>query len=224
MRKIALYILILLAALGCQKKSEYNQTLGLLSQYNILSSGGGSTQVAVFSNTSWTVEMDHPVSWASIDRFNGYKTGYLEFTFEVNFGRARRVNLVFKAEDETKILSMYQSAHLSDSDCLMELGGDASLDIPAAGSAQSIPFETNLIYNLDEMFLTLTYPEGEEPATPWIILKGVEKDKVDIEIAPNTTGAVRTANMKISHTDAGNYDSTEGDTIYSNVITVVQNP
>ena len=74
------------------------------------------------------------------------------------------------------------------------------------------------------MFLTLTYPEGEEPATPWIILKGVEKDKVDIEIAPNTTGAVRTANMKISHTDAGNYNSTEGDTIYSNVITVVQNP
>jgi hypothetical protein len=52
----------------------------------------------------------------------------------------------------------------------------------------------------------------------------VEKDKLDIEIAPNTTGAVRTANMNISHTDAGNYNSTEGDTIYSNVITVVQNP
>ena len=71
MKKILLYVMVLLAALSCAKKAEYDQTLGLLSKYNVLSKDGGSTQVAVFSNTSWTVEMDRQVDWASIDRFNG---------------------------------------------------------------------------------------------------------------------------------------------------------
>ena len=222
MKKIILYIIILLAALGCQRKSEYNQTLGLLSKYNVLGSGGGSTQVAVFSNTDWTVELDHPVSWASVDRFSGHKTGYLVFDYEVNYGRARRVNLVFKAGDQTRTLSMYQEAHISDSNCVMELGGASSIAADAEGITASIPFNTNLVYNLDEMFLTLTYPEGEEPETPWITLLEVTDEKVDIEVAPNTTGAIRTANLRISHTDAGSYNSTEGDTINSNAITIVQ--
>ncbi|MBO4475418.1 MAG: BACON domain-containing protein [Bacteroidales bacterium] len=221
MKKIALYILIILAAVSCREKYEYDQTLGLLSEYNVLSNGGGSTQVAVFSNTSWTVEMDREVSWASIDRFNGIKSGYLVFDYDVNYGRSRRVILIFKAGDKTLTLNMYQQAFLSDSNCEMTLDA-TSLDIPAAGASLDIPFTTNLVYNLDEMFLTLTYPEGQEPAAPWITLKSVEKDKVSIEIAPNTTGADRTANMKISHTDAGAYDSTEGDTIHSNTVTVVQ--
>ena len=106
MKKIALFILILLAAVSCREKFEYDQTLGLLSEYNILSSGGGSTQVAVFSNTEWSVEFDHPVSWASIDRFNGIKSGYLVFDYDVNYGRARRVILVFKAGDQTRTLNM----------------------------------------------------------------------------------------------------------------------
>lgn len=222
MKKIILYIFVLLAAMGCQQKSEYNQTLGLMAKYNVLGSGGGSTQVAVFSNTDWTVEFDHPVSWASIDRFSGHKTGYLNFDYEVNYGRARRVNLVFKAGDQTRVLSMYQSQHISDADCLMELGGTSSIAVSAEGITQSIPFDTNLIYNLDEMYLTLTYPEGEEPQTPWITLLEVKENEVRIEVARNTAGAVRTANMRISHTDAGSYNSTEGDTIHSNVITVVQ--
>ncbi|MBO4670951.1 MAG: BACON domain-containing protein [Bacteroidales bacterium] len=221
MKRIALFILMLLAAVSCREKYEYNQTLGLLSEYNVLSNSGGSTQVAVFSNTSWTVELDHPVAWASIDRFNGIKSGYLVFDYDVNYGRSRRVILVFKAGDQTRTLNMFQQSFLSDSECEMTLDA-TTLDVPAAGAAQDIKFSTNLVYNLDEMFLTLSYPEGQEPEAPWITLKGVEKDKVSIEIAPNNTGTERTANLKLSHTDAGVYDSTEGDTIYSNTVKIVQ--
>ena len=225
MKKIIFCIALVLAAVSCEKKAEYNQTLGLLSEYNILSENGGSTQVAVFSNTNWSVELDHPVSWASIDRFNGYKSGYLVFDYEINYGRARRVILVFTAGGKTMTLNMYQKARLSDSDCVMTMtpeGGSSSLIVPAEGKTETIGFNTNLVYELNEMYLTLTYPEGEEPETPWISLKRVELDKVTLEIAPNTTGAVRTANVKITHTDAGSYDSTEGDTIYSNTLTVAQ--
>jgi len=223
MKKLIIYIMVLLAALSCSKKAEYNQTLGLLSKYNLLSTEGGSTQVAVFSNTSWTVEMDHPVSWASIDRFSGYKTGYLWFEFEANFGRARRVGLVFKAGDETRILSMYQSAAISDDDCELTInGGSSSIAVSAEGGTKVLPFETNLIYNLDEMYLTFTYAEGQEPETPWIVLKSVELEQITLEILPNTTGAVRSANVRVTHTDAGGMEATEGDSVYSNTLTIVQ--
>ena len=221
MKKVLLYTLAVLAAVSCAEKAEYNQTLGLLSEYNILSADGGSTQVAVFSNTEWTVEFDHEVPWASIDRFNGIKSGYLVFDYEVNFGRARRVILVFKAGDQTRTLNMYQSPRFSDSDCVLDLDV-SSINASAAGQTEVIAFETNLVYELDEMFLTITYPEGQEPATPWITLKSVELDNIVIEIAPNNTGAERTANVRLTHMDAGSYDSTEGDPVYSNTINVVQ--
>ena len=221
MKKIIPYILLLLAAISCEKKAEYDQTLGLLSEYNVLPASGGSTQVAVFSNTAWTVEMDRKVSWASIDRFNGVKSGYLVFDYEVNYGRARRVILVFKAGGETRTLNMYQSAALADDECVMRLG-TSSVAAQADGMTAEIPFTTNLIYLLDEMYLTLSYPEGQEPETPWITLEKVESTGISIKIAPNTTGALRTANLKLSHTDAGGMDSVEGDTVYSNTVSVVQ--
>ncbi|MBR0298142.1 MAG: BACON domain-containing protein [Bacteroidales bacterium] len=221
MKKIILYTMVILAAAACTKNSEYDQTLGLLSANNLLSADGGSTQVAVFSNTSWTVEMDHPVSWASIDRFGGHKTGHLVFDYEINYGRARRVKLIFKAGGETRTMNMYQQARYDDSKCKMKLDASSVVAL-AEGKIEEIPFETNLIYNLDEMFLTVTYPEGQEPEADWVSLVSVEKDKVTVEIAPNTTGVTRMANMRLSHTDAGSMNSEEGDTIYSNTVTVVQ--
>lgn len=213
---------MLLSAASCDKRAEYNQTLGLMSQYNVLSAAGGNTQVAVFSNTSWTVEMDRVVDWASIDRFSGYKTGHIEFDFERNYGRARRVILIFKAGDRTKTLNMYQSAAISDADCELELGCESTLILEGDGQTMDIPFKTNLIYLLDEMYLTLQYAAGEEPETPWITLKKVTKDIVTIEIAPNEGDVSRTAYLQISHMDAGSYSSEDGDIVSSNTITVIQ--
>ena len=221
MKKIILYTILLLSALSCAKESEYNQTLGLLSNYNKLPYSGGSTQVAVFSNTDWTVEMEPKVSWASIDRFSGHKTGHIVFDYEINYGRARRVFLVFKAGDKTMKLNMYQEPAFADEDCIMELDA-SSIDATAEGKIVEIPFNTNLIFNLDEMYLTISYPTAEEPEEDWIVLKSVEEKKVVIEILPNTTGAERRANVKLSHTDAGSIDSTEGDTLNTNTIAVVQ--
>lgn len=221
MKKIILFAILLLGAVSCLKESEYNQTLGLLSNYNLLKYAGGSTQVAVFSNTDWTVSMEPKVSWASIDRFSGHKTGHIVFDYEINYGRARRTLLVFKAADKTMTLNMYQEAYLADEDCTMKLDV-TSIDATAEGETVEIPFETNLIYNLDEMYLTITYPTGEEPEEDWIILKSVEETKITIEIAPNTTGAERIANVRLSHTDAGSIESTEGDTIYSETFSVAQ--
>lgn len=232
MKKIALYILLVFAAVSCYKDAEYDQTLGTLMEYNILSESGGSTQVAVFSNTKWTVEMDRQVSWASIDRLQGYKTGYLVFDFDVNYGRSRRLNLIFKAGGETRTMCMFQKARIAaDDDCELTLGGSPTVNVAAAGGNQEIAFSTNLVYDLADMFLTVTDPvSGAAIETPWITLKKVELDKVTLEIGQNGTGASRSADICISHTDGGVvqksddkvYDSVNGDTISSNTITVVQ--
>lgn len=215
---------MLFSTVSCEKNAEYNQTLGLMSKYNVLSAEGGNTQVGVFSNTSWTVEMDRVVDWASIDRFSGYKTGHIEFDFEKNYGRARRVILVFKAGDETRTLNMYQSARIEDKDCKLELGGESTRILEADAQTVEIPFSTNLIYLLDEMYLTLQYAPGEEPLEPWITLKSVTNDVVSIEIASNEGDASRTTYLQISHMDAGSYDSEDGDgdVVSSNTITVIQ--
>lgn len=210
-----------MAVVSCVPSFEYDQTLGLLHEYNQLSENGGSTQVAVFSNTNWTVEMDRPCDWASIDRLSGEKCGYLTFDFDVNYGRARRVILVFRAGDQVRTLNMYQASPIADSDCVMDLDA-SSINAPAEGLVQEIKFETNIACHIHEMFLTITYPQGQEPEQPWITLKSIDEDKVSLEIAPNTTGAQRNANVRLTHLDAGAIDATEGDPVYSNTISVVQ--
>lgn len=210
-----------MAVVSCVPSFEYDQTLGLLHEYNQLSENGGSTQVAVFSNTNWTVEMDRPCDWASIDRLSGEKCGYLTFDFDVNYGRARRVILIFRAGDQVRTLNMYQASPIADSDCVMDLDA-SSINAPAEGLVQEIKFETNIACHIHEMFLTITYPQGQEPEQPWITLKSIDEDKVSLEIAPNTTGAQRNANVRLTHLDAGAIDATEGDPVYSNTISVVQ--
>lgn len=210
-----------MAVVSCVPSFEYDQTLGLLHEYNLLSENGGSTQVAVFSNTNWTVEMDRPCDWASIDRLSGEKCGYLTFDFDVNYGRARRVILIFRAGDQVRTLNMYQASPIADSDCVMDLDA-SSINAPAEGLVQEIKFETNIACHIHEMFLTITYPQGQEPEQPWITLKSIDEDKVSLEIAPNTTGAQRNANVRLTHLDAGAIDATEGDPVYSNTISVVQ--
>lgn len=223
MKKIIAILSFAALLCSCEKKAEYNRTLGLMSEYNQLTAEGGKTDVAVFSNTDWTVEFDRPAPWASIDRLKGYKSGRVIFSFEKNFGRARRVILIFKAGDQVMTQNMYQKNGIADADVVLNIG-ETSLDSPVEGCRVDIPFETNLIYNLDEIYLTITYPEGEEPAYPWIHLDEIRADLLKISVDENNTGSERVANVRVTHTDAGAYDAEEGkgDSLYSNVLTVTQ--
>lgn len=224
MRKQILYVICAAALLaaGCEKPAGYNQPLGLFSEYNKLGSAGGVTDVPVFSNTDWTVAPDREASWFSIDRFKGHGCDRVMFNYEVNYGRARRVILVFTATGgETRSINMYQEAGIADSDVVLKFESSTLLPV-GAGETLELPFKTNLIYNLDELYLTITYPEGQEPDADWITLDSVTAEKAVLTIAPNTTDGPRTANVRMSHTDAGALKAEEGDTVHSNVLSVVQ--
>ena len=124
---------------------------------------------------------------------------------------------------------MFQKARISDP--TLELGGSSPINIPAAKDTLDIPLNTDLVYDLADMFLSLTYPDGAPaPETPWVSIASIAVNKLSVAIAANTTGQSRTVDMCLSHTDGGTvektdkgiYDSIEGDTLDSNIITIVQ--
>ena len=219
MRKIYMLIAALAMLVACDKPIEYNQTLGLLSEYNVLQAEGGSTDVGVFSNTSWTVKFLSEAEWASIDRLAGEGCSRVIFNFERNYGRSRRVVLEFRAKDEVRTLNMYQSGGIADADVKMNIPS-SSYDAPVEGGEKTFMFETNLIYDLKRMELDVAY-NGNDVA-PWIHLVNVSADKVIISIDKNESGAPRQAKVRVSHTDEGAWNSTIGDTLYSNEINITQ--
>ena len=219
MKKIYMLIALLAMLVACDKPIEYNQTLGLLSEYNVLKADGGSTDVAVFSNTNWTVKFLSEAKWASIDRLAGEGCSRVVFSFERNYGRSRRVVLEFKAMDEVRTLNMYQSGSIADADVVMEIL-NPTCSLTSEATQKDFMFNTNLIYDLDRMELSVAY--NGEIQEPWVHLVSVSSNKVVVQVDKNETGAPREAKVKVSHTDEGSWNSTMGDTLYSNEINITQ--
>lgn len=219
MRKIYTLILAIVTLVACDKPIEFERTLGLMSEYNVLPSSGGSTDVPVFSNTSWTAKFQQPVKWASLDRLAGEGCSRVVFSYERNYGRSRRVILEFQAAGEVRTLNMYQETAITDADCVIEILNPL-YDAPAEGGEKNFSLNTNLVYDLERFNLNVVYEV--EPAADWIHLVSVSADEMVVLLDKNETGAARKANVKLSHTDAGGYNSVMGDTLYSNVITITQ--
>lgn len=219
MRNIYMLIAALAMIVACDKPIEFEHALGLMSDYNILPAEGGSTDVPVFSNTDWTARLQQPVKWASLDRLAGEGCSRVVFTYERNFGRSRRVILEFQANGEVRTLNMYQEGAIADADCVLEILNPL-YTAPAEGGEKTFSFNTNLIYDLERFSLDIIYEV--EPESDWIHLVKVSEDKVIVSLDPNTTGEARKANVRVVHTDEGGYDSTVGDALYSNVITITQ--
>lgn len=220
MKRFYLFVVVLSILASCDKPIEYNQTLGLLSEYNVLSAAGGSTDVAVFSNTAWSVKFQSPAQWASIDRLSGEGCGRVIFDYEQNFGRPRRVIMEFKAGDKVMTLNMYQNAAIADEDVEMKVL-NPSLDVLAEGVQAELGLQTNLIYDLERFSLNVVYGE-ESVQEDWVHLVDVTSDKVILKVDQNQTGSPRVANVRLAHSAEGVYNSTIPEVLYSNVITINQ--
>lgn len=220
MRKIIYLLVAMFTVLAsCEKPIEYNQTLGLLSEYNKLDAAGGSTDVGVFSNTTWTVKFQEPAFWASIDRLSGEGCGRVIFDYEQNLGRSRRVILEFRAGNELMTLNMYQAAAIANEDVVMKFM-NTNYSAPKEGGEGVFTFQTNLIYDMDRFGAEVTYEIA--PDSEWVHLVGVTDKEVRFKVDPNTTGLDRKANLKLTHTDAGAYNSVQGDVLYSDTISITQ--
>lgn len=95
---------------SCDKKAEFNRPLGLLSREVYLPSAAGVTPVIVYSNSSWTVELTAPVDWAVLDRLKGSGVGEVKFSYSENFGKRRKVGVVFCSGEQKDTVIMYQKS------------------------------------------------------------------------------------------------------------------
>lgn len=194
---------------SCQKKVVFSHGIGLMSEFNILGAENGNTPILVFSNSTWTASFATPVSWASLDRVSGTGNGNTKFYYEVNYGRSRSVAVVFTGGGETRQIVMWQKPAISDDQVVLTMA-ETEAEAPKGGKTVSVGFDTNLIYQKEEIFCDVQYPEGG--AAGWITSTTVDPSTMTVNIvcAPNASASVRSAIVRIGHTDAGSYNATSG--------------
>lgn len=114
MKTVIKYLAVLFicacALTSCDNKAEFSRPLGLLSREVYLPSAAGVTPVVVYSNSSWTVEFTTPVDWAVLDRLKGNGVGEVKFSYSENFGKRRKVGVVFCSGELKDTVIMYQKS------------------------------------------------------------------------------------------------------------------
>lgn len=226
-KTLLILVLLGIVALSCTKPAVFDKPIGLISEYNTLSAGGGSTPIAVYSNTTWQVEFLEQVSWASLDRLSGELSGQVMFNFDANYGRSRYVVVKFSAAGQSKTLKMFQKAAIANADVILEFDGN-SLDIDSSKATLSQTFHTNLIYQLDQIRLEVVYPDGQESVN-WVdgvsfeFEEGSRTATVHFTVEGNATGDSRSAYLRLYHIDGGDScDAVEGTPVYSERFTINQ--
>lgn len=114
MKKVIKYLAVLFicacACVSCDSKAEFNRPLGLLSREVYLPSAAGVTPVIVYSNSTWTAEFTTPVDWAALDRLKGSGVGEVKFSYSENYGKRRKVGVVFCSGEKKDTVIMYQKS------------------------------------------------------------------------------------------------------------------
>ncbi len=203
---------LLLGAVSCEKRAEYERPLGVLTRLTKLDAASGDTPVLVYSNTDWSVTLTSKVTWAGLDRLSGSGCGQVHFLYGENYGRARKVGIAFDAGGVRDSVYMLQAAGQTDP----VLGFAASTaEVPAAGGAQECALKCNLYYDIADVKAEVRSAAEGEAAPDWVEVNSVALDRVTFTVAANGSGAERSAVVVLSHTDGA------GETI-SAWITLVQ--
>lgn len=114
MKTVVKYSVVLIlwacAFSSCEKKAGFNRPIGLFSREVYLPSDAGVTPIVVYSNSSWTAKFTEPVDWAVLDRLNGNGVGEVRFSYSRNYGKRRKVGVVFCSGEQRDTVIMYQKS------------------------------------------------------------------------------------------------------------------
>lgn len=189
--------LLLLGAVSCEKRAEYERPLGLLSRLTKLSAEAGDTPVLVYSNTDWNATLTSKVSWAGLDRLSGSGCSQVRFQYAENYGRARKVGIAFDAGGVRDTVYMLQAS--GQTDAVLQFAVSTA-DIPAAGGEQTFSLKSNLYYDIQDVKADIRYKS--ETQTGWLTVESVSLDKVVCTVSANGSGEERGADLVLTHTDA----------------------
>jgi len=210
-RQIITGLLCAAMAWACAKPELFERELGLQSRFVEVGSGTGTTPVMVFSNTSWTAKFVSGVDWASLDRLSGSCSSQVKFSWGGNYGRARKVKIAFAAGSARDTLVIVQASGIAEPYLSLT---PSTLNIGADVTQGKVLLTTNIQENLEEVQMSVIYPDGGEA---WISDIALTQESLLFNMSPNTGTSSRRATITMSHTDA--YDKEISAQLY-----VTQNP
>lgn len=201
---------------ACEQDYELDLPLAVMQNTQNLDAGGGQTHVLVYASGDWKIALDQDVNWATIDRRSGSGNGEFVFTFELNPGIVRKVDVVLTSGSRREVISMIQKGFVSEAQLTIK---KTQLDLPDWKAGVQVAFDTNMDLALERVETKIVYGDEAETsalAADWISNVTVTEDAILFEAAANDTDAARTAQLVVSVNDNVN------NKVYSSMATITQ--
>lgn len=154
---------VVFAVSGCDKPFELSYPLAVTQRNITLKKGGGSTHVLVYSTGKWTAHFIQPVSWASLDRAEGYGNSEFVFDYSPNYGVARKVQIALEASEKRDTITMVQTGSITEVSFIPEY---RNIILVKQAATACIPISSNVRYGLETMKSSVQYED--EFGDPWI--------------------------------------------------------
>ena len=175
--RLYIYVSMLLAFLsGCQQPYQVEFDFALNREELRFTKAESKSYFLVYSTGTWTVEFDHPVSWATLSRTSGNGNQQVSVACLQNTGVSRGVNIIITNNDgRQKKVALSQEAALSD---VYYMISGADLQLLAKGTGISLAAETNVP---EDLFSEITLQFEPADAREWIS---------DVKVSPTGVSCV----------------------------------
>ncbi|MBR6055155.1 MAG: BACON domain-containing protein [Bacteroidales bacterium] len=207
---------ILAAALtACQKDYSIIDDLGVLQHTLKVSCDPGNTHITVYADGAWTVALEKPTEWASLNKLSGEGLGDFMVSWSANFGVARGVNIIIRSDGKEEVVRVIQAGAITSPYINLTT---SRVVLPGDSHDFEIPMTTNLGFCLDEFRAKAVYfTEGKEvPDTlevgggasgAWVTAYKISSDKVEFSVSANDSAADRVADVIFYMTDAAGQEN-----------------
>ena len=200
---IALAALACLGAVSCQKRYEIFDELAVTSHTLNIAQTPGQTHIAVYSTGAWTVALETPVDWASLNKLSGEGLGDFVFSWSANYGAARNVDILVSRGSLTERISVIQAGNVSNPYITL---GRSKIVLPRQATSFSVPMTTNLGFSVNDFRSRVVYPEGDS-AQDWVGACSFFEDHIEFPVEANASELSRSADLVCYMTDASGVET-----------------
>ena len=209
MKKISIFIAAMAVLYGCmQEKYELTTQLSVTSDQLNLSAAAGSTHIMVYSNSDWTLELDRPAPWASLNKLSGNGLNDFEFSYSANYGITRSVNIILKTATETTQIKIVQEGEISSPSMSFS---KTEMITSKFASVLTDSIRTNLNFCLEDIRARAVYYAADgsviaaeeigSSGSGWVTSYKVTDETVNFGVSENVSGADRYAEVIFYITD-----------------------
>ncbi|MGN0004289.1 MAG: BACON domain-containing protein [Sphingobacterium composti] len=204
---------VLFVLVGCEKKYELDLSLALATEEIHLESEEGKTKIMVYSTGDWQVSVKEETDWLTLDTKKGSGNEDILFSYNRNFGIARKATLVITKGDESKELTIIQN------------GQNASFRFSKSKYTVTrnpfhitLPILNDLESNIGR--INVEYLYDDETSEQWVTNAKLTEKGFEFDLLENNYNRTRTVRLYLTVFDAQDKEYT----VYTDVDQTTTNP